>query len=329
MDSYPEVGDLRLVDAIARHGSLGAAARELLVSQPSASQRLAALERRCGVRLFDRDNTGARPTAAGSEMVSEAGHILGHLERVFERSRAAAESETISVGTIPSLAMLVFPALHVAMPDIRTSQVVDHGPRLVDWVAEGSLDAAFVAIAGQMELPKGVTSQVVGVDRIGVLAPASCDLRSTDRRQFAGQNRRHLHHRPLGRGARPACRRLWEPRRYRAATAETAVRLGRLLGHPVVMPRSLLRAYLLDSDRELPTPRFGGPRLALVNRVPTPTHWEKAFPSSAGRWTWPRPRAHPIEFSPTESTLPAGTAVPMSKAKCTANAGEHTLKSCG
>ena len=44
-------------------------------------------------------------------------------------------------------------------------------PRLVDWVAEGSLDAAFVAIAGQIELPKGVTSRVVGVDRIGILAP--------------------------------------------------------------------------------------------------------------------------------------------------------------
>ncbi|HEY5785932.1 MAG TPA: LysR family transcriptional regulator [Microlunatus sp.] len=60
--------DLRLVAAVARLGSLGAAARELLVSQPSASQRLAALERRCGLRLFDRDNSGARPTAAGSAM---------------------------------------------------------------------------------------------------------------------------------------------------------------------------------------------------------------------------------------------------------------------
>ena len=54
-------------------------------------------------------------------------------------------------------------------------------------MAEGSLDAAFVAIAGQIELPKGVTGQVVGVDRIGVLAPATCDLHSTDRREFAGR----------------------------------------------------------------------------------------------------------------------------------------------
>jgi DNA-binding transcriptional LysR family regulator len=273
MAAYPEVGDLRLVDAIARHGSLGAAARELLVSQPSASQRLAALERRCGVRLFDRDNTGARATAAGHEMVTEARHILGHLERVFEHSRAAADTETITVGTIPSLAMLIFPTLHIALPHLRTSQVVDHGPRLVGWVAEGSMDAAFVAIAGQIELPKGVARQELGVDRIGVLVPSTCDLQSTGRRQLAGRtvvtyttdySGEELDGRVVALGATP----------YRAATAETAVRLGRLMGHPVLLPRSLLRAYLTDSDRELVTPRFGGPRLSLLTRVPAAPYWK-------------------------------------------------------
>lgn len=277
MDSYPEVSDLRLVVAVARHGSVGAAARELLVAQPSASSRLAALERRSGVRLFDRDNTGARPTAAGKEMVAQARHILGHLERVFERSRTTAQAETTSVGTIASLAMLLFPALHLAMPHIRISQVVEHGGRLVDWVAQGELDAAFVAIAGQIELPKGVTSRVVGVDRIGILVPDSCDLQSTGRRHFAGRSvitytidhsGEELDRRVVGFGATP----------LRAATAGTAVRLGRLLGQPVVLPRSLLRAHLTDGDRELASPRFGGARLSLVNRVPIGAHWEKALP---------------------------------------------------
>jgi hypothetical protein len=177
--------------------------------------------------------------------------------------------------------MLVFPALHVALPQLRTSQVVDHGPRLVDWVAEGSLGAAFVAIAGQMELPKGVTGHVMGVDRIGVLAPATCDLHSSDRRQFAGRtvvtyttdySGEELDGRVVALGATP----------YRAATAETAVRLGRLLGHPVVMPRSLLRAYLVDTDREFTTPRFGGPRLSLVTRVPTAPYWKGALPIVCG-----------------------------------------------
>jgi hypothetical protein len=55
------------------------------------------------------------------------------------------------------------------------------------------------------------------------------------------------------------------------------VRLGCLLGHPVVMPRSLLRTDLADSDRELITPRFAGPRLSLVPRVPTTPYWKSAL----------------------------------------------------
>jgi DNA-binding transcriptional LysR family regulator len=274
--SPPEVADLKLVIAVARHGSVGAAARELLIAQPSASQRLAALERRVGVRLFERDTTGARATAAGQEMVENARHILSHLDQVFERSRSAAQSGAISVGTIASLAGLVFPALHVALPQVRTSQVADHGTRLVDWVAEGSLDAAFVAIAGQVELPRGVTRQVVGVDPIAILAPSGCDLRSGRRSELAGRSvmtyttdlsGEGLDRRLVGLGAIP----------NRAATAGAAVRLGRVLGDPVVLPRSLLRAHLADGERELGL-RFGGPRLFLVSRVPVAPYWKDALP---------------------------------------------------
>jgi hypothetical protein len=172
--------------------------------------------------------------------------------------------------------MLVFPALHVALPHLRTSQVTDHGPRLVEWVAEGSLDAAFVAIAAQMELPRGVTHQVVGLDPLAVLVPATCDLRSMGRRQLTGRavatytidhSGEELDRRLVALGAIP----------NRAATAETAVRLGRMLGNPVVLPRSLLRAYLIDGDRELAV-RFGGPRLSLVSRLPIAPHWTSAVP---------------------------------------------------
>jgi DNA-binding transcriptional LysR family regulator len=272
----PDVADLRLVVAVARHGSVGSAARELLISQPSASQRLSALERRCGVRLFERDTTGARPTAAGNEMVENARHILAHLDQVFERSRAAADSETISVGTLASLAVLIFPALQVALPHLRTSQVTDHGTRLVDWVAEGSLDAAFVAIAQQMELPRGVTRRAVGVDPLALLVPATCDVRSANRRHLAGRvvitytvdnAGEELDRRLVAVGATP----------NRAATAGTAVRMGRMLGHPVVLPRSLLRGHLGDGEREFAL-RYGGPRLFLVTRVPVAPYWKGALP---------------------------------------------------
>src|SRR6478672_6886095 len=123
MESMPEVEDLRLVQAVGSTGSLGAAARRLQVSQPSASQRLARLERRVGVRLFERDTQGARPSPAGVEMVRQAEHILGHLERSFEAARAATEQRRLSVGTVASLAATVLTSL-VAHVDARVEQRV-------------------------------------------------------------------------------------------------------------------------------------------------------------------------------------------------------------
>ena len=80
MASLPSVEDLQLVQAVIRTGAVGTAARELRISQPSASQRLARLERMCGTKLFERDTRGARATPAGAELNRRADHILGHLE---------------------------------------------------------------------------------------------------------------------------------------------------------------------------------------------------------------------------------------------------------
>src|SRR5918998_374747 len=153
MSTSPTVDDLRLVEAVARHGSLGAAARELLVSQPAASQRLASLERRLGTRLFDRDTTGARATAAGRELVDQAQHVLDHLDSLVERTLAAARSRTLSIATIPSLAGIVFVALDAELDDVVVQPWVDHGPQLIGRVEAGTLDAAFVTIARQTVLP--------------------------------------------------------------------------------------------------------------------------------------------------------------------------------
>ncbi|KGM31650.1 LysR family transcriptional regulator, partial [Inquilinus limosus] len=46
--------DLKIAFAVARHGSLSAAARALRTTQPTVSRRLDGLERRVGVKLFER-----------------------------------------------------------------------------------------------------------------------------------------------------------------------------------------------------------------------------------------------------------------------------------
>jgi len=60
--------DLRIVLAIAEHGTLSGAAIRLRISHPTLSRRLRQIERRLGARLFERTPTSLRLTAAGEDM---------------------------------------------------------------------------------------------------------------------------------------------------------------------------------------------------------------------------------------------------------------------
>ena len=270
MSSYPTVEDLRLVDAVARHGSLGAAARELLVSQPSASQRLAALERRVGVTLFDRDTTGARPTAAGREFYEQAAHVLDHLGAIVGRSLAAAQSRTVSVGTIPSLAGTLFAVLDVLLDDVVLQPEVEHGPRLLEWVERGTLDAAFVTIAKQVPIARGLVVTEVGQHDLVTLLPDGAPGRGSGRRPYAGQtvvccaldlSRDILLQRLTDLGAQVR----------HSATAESAVRTARERRCAVVVPDMVARWYAAPGDRIEPAPVRFRVRLSLVTRSPAPS----------------------------------------------------------
>jgi len=57
---------LRILDAVGRHGSVTAAARELSYTQPSLSHHLSRLEAETGARLLQRVGRGIRLTEAGA-----------------------------------------------------------------------------------------------------------------------------------------------------------------------------------------------------------------------------------------------------------------------
>ncbi|NEC22085.1 helix-turn-helix domain-containing protein, partial [Streptomyces parvus] len=60
----PDLGALELLLAVARHGSLGRAARDVGITQPAASSRVRSMERQLGVTLLDRSPRGSRLTDA-------------------------------------------------------------------------------------------------------------------------------------------------------------------------------------------------------------------------------------------------------------------------
>jgi DNA-binding transcriptional LysR family regulator len=76
-----EWSDLRIFLAIAREGTLGAAARKLGQSQPTMGRRLRALEQAIGHTLFQR-------TGDGFVLTDEGSAVLSHAERMEEDALA-------------------------------------------------------------------------------------------------------------------------------------------------------------------------------------------------------------------------------------------------
>lgn len=66
---------LRLFLAVARNGTLTAAASSMKITQPTAGRQLRALEEAAGTALFQRSHTGFRLTDAGETMLLYAQHI--------------------------------------------------------------------------------------------------------------------------------------------------------------------------------------------------------------------------------------------------------------
>src|SRR2546421_9377496 len=99
--------------AVVRRGSVTAAAEELVVTQPSVSAAVAALERELGVQLTERHGRTLRPTAAGRAYTPYAADVLGLLDQGRREARAAAHAErhTLRISAVTTAGEQLVPPL--------------------------------------------------------------------------------------------------------------------------------------------------------------------------------------------------------------------------
>ena len=121
--------DLRFLLAVARHGSLSAAARVLGVNHSTVLRRVTALEQTMGARLFDKMPGGYVLTAAGDEMHRVAQKMeedLAAANRLLS-GRDTRISGSLRVTTVDILTLYILPR-HVAAfrrlhPELRVDLV--------------------------------------------------------------------------------------------------------------------------------------------------------------------------------------------------------------
>src|SRR5580700_1350477 len=85
-----DVTRLRVLVAVARYGSVTAAARALNYAQPSVSHHLARLEAETGIKLIQRAGRGIRLTDAGRLLAERAAEVIGRLDAAENEPAAAA-----------------------------------------------------------------------------------------------------------------------------------------------------------------------------------------------------------------------------------------------
>jgi len=91
---------LEILRAVARHGSLTAAARHLHLTQSALSHAMRKLEDRLGVALWLREGRNLRPTQAGAYLLGVANRLLPQLELAEQRLAqfASGERGTLRIG---------------------------------------------------------------------------------------------------------------------------------------------------------------------------------------------------------------------------------------
>jgi DNA-binding transcriptional LysR family regulator len=106
---------LAALEAVARNGSFGRAARELGYTQSAVSQQIAQLERIVGQKLFDRPGGPRRvePTEAGLLLLGHADAIVAQLDAARADMAALAEGAagTLRVGIYQSVGARLLPTL--------------------------------------------------------------------------------------------------------------------------------------------------------------------------------------------------------------------------
>lgn len=150
---------LRTLDALARHGSVSAAADGLHVTTSAVSQQLSKLEREVGQQLVAKNGRGVRLTDAGLLLADHAARILSQVELAqadIEAQRGQVVGEVRLAG-FPTAARGLFPAairtLRRDHPDlaVRTSELEpEHGIRQV---MRGDMDLAVVLDWNNKRLP--------------------------------------------------------------------------------------------------------------------------------------------------------------------------------
>ncbi|MFP5506168.1 MAG: hydrogen peroxide-inducible genes activator [Gammaproteobacteria bacterium] len=144
--------ELKYLVALADHGHFGRAAEACFITQSTLSTQIKKLEDFLGVTLFDRSLKRVTPTPIGKEILAAARNIVEEAERIRALAKHAQDpmARTLHLGVIPTLGPYYLPhaltLVHKKHPGLRLLLREEMTPQILEHLANGSLDAALLAL---------------------------------------------------------------------------------------------------------------------------------------------------------------------------------------
>ena len=158
-----DVTRLRVIDAVARHGSVTAAARELHYSQPTVTHHLARLETETGAQLLQRVGRGIRLTQAGQLLAGRAAEIIGRIDAAdaelaahvgLTAGRVRLAGFSSAIGSLVPRAVAGLAGSH---PGLQISLTDMHPPDALELLRTGKIEVAIIFRYDETEAePAGV-----------------------------------------------------------------------------------------------------------------------------------------------------------------------------
>jgi DNA-binding transcriptional LysR family regulator len=170
--------ELRAILAIARSGSINAAAETVGMTQPALSRSLKRLEEALQARLFTRHPQGMALTQFGKALLRHAELVEFETARLTEEIRMlnGAEAGFVRIGLVPSaisnLLLRTLQDVIRAAPGVQVRIIEGAGNQMLEAVANGSVDFAILGSV-QSDRAEDVVIETLGSEEVCVAASPS------------------------------------------------------------------------------------------------------------------------------------------------------------
>lgn len=166
------IRDAEMVQEVVRRGGFRAAAQSLGIAQSAVSSRIALLERRLGIRIFDREKRRARLTPAGRRFLELTERLITVRNRIVaELAPENGLAGLIRIGVAETIVHSFLPTmlkhLHDAVPEVRFELSVETSPTLAQKLDDDDID---VAVMMSQLVPSEVISHPLATFQMGWFA---------------------------------------------------------------------------------------------------------------------------------------------------------------